>query len=125
MQLPAWTVTFVTMLLLLGFPLALILSWAYEITPDGMKRSNEVAAAESITPSTGRKLDFAIIGALVVALGFVVIDNYVLEPSEPSDVAAVQAEPEVLLNSVAVLPFENLSLDPKTPSSPRGSTRRS
>ncbi len=72
LQLPEWAVTFVASLVILGFPLALILSWAYEITPDGMKRSHEVEATESISHVTGRKIDFAIIGALVLALGFVV-----------------------------------------------------
>ncbi len=41
-QLPDWTVTFLTMLILFGFPIALILSWAYELTPEGVKRSHEV-----------------------------------------------------------------------------------
>ena len=102
-QLPDWTVTFLTMLILFGFPIALILSWAYEITPEGMKRSHEVEATESITHVTGRKLDFAIIGALVLALGFVVY-NY---ESEDGEVVA-----GVLPNSVAVLPCDNLSPDP-------------
>jgi len=102
-QLPGWTVTFLTMLILFGFPIALILSWAYEITADGMKRSHEVEATESITHVTGRKVDFAIIGALVLALGFFVY-SYMLEGE--SEVA------DVLPNSVAVLPLENLSPDP-------------
>ncbi len=103
LQLPEWTVTLVAGLVILGFPLALILSWAYELTPEGMKRSHKVPPPESITHVTGRKLDFAIIGALVLALGFVVY-NYVLEDGE----VAVG----VLPNSVAVLPFRNDSPDP-------------
>ncbi len=102
-QLPDWTATFVAMLILVGFPIALILSWAYEITPEGMKRSHEVEATESITHVTGRKIDFAIIGALVLALGFVVY-NYVLEGGS--------GESSVLPNSVAVIPFENVSPSP-------------
>ncbi len=105
LQLPEWTVTLVAGLVILGFPIALILSWAYELTPEGMKRSHEIEATESITHVTGRKLDFAIIGALVLALGFVVY-NYVLE--DGSDMAT-----GVLPNSVAVLPFENMSVDPE------------
>ena len=81
------------------------LSWAYEITPDGMKRSHEVEATESITNVTGRKLDFAIIGALVLALGFVVY-NYESEDGDPPEVAA-----GVLPNSVAVLLCADLSPD--------------
>ena len=67
LQLPEWTVTLVAGLVILGFPLALILSWAYELTPEGMKRSNEVPPAQSITHATGRKFHFAIIGALTLA----------------------------------------------------------
>ena len=101
-QLPDWTVTFVTMLLILGFPVALILSWAYELTPEGMKRNHEVPASESITHVTGRKIDFAIIGSLVLALGFVVY-NYVLNAPATSPIVE-QDRP-----SVAALPFSNES----------------
>ena len=103
LQIPDWAIALVTMLLILGFPIAVILSWAYEITPEGMKRSHEVEATESITHVTGRKLDFAIIVALVLALGFVVY-NYVLQDGE----TAVGVIP----NSVAVLLCYNLSPDP-------------
>ena len=103
MNLPDWATSLVVFFVILGFPLALVLSWAYEITPDGMKRSHEVPAPESITHVTGRKLDFAIIGALVMALGFVVY-NYVLEDDEEAV--------GVLPNSVAVIPFENVSPNP-------------
>ena len=94
-QLPDWTVTFLTMLILFGFPIALILSWAYEITPEGIKLERDVAAGESITHVTGRKLDFAIIGALVLALGFVVY-NYESEDGSgeaPEIVTQVLCQP--------------------------------
>ncbi len=91
-EAPQWVLQTITFVVILGFPLALILSWAYEMTPEGIKLESNVAAGESITHVTGRKLDFAIIGALVLALGFVVY-NYVLEDGE---VAA-----GVLPNSVA------------------------
>ncbi len=100
-EAPDWIVQVFTFFVILGFPLALILSWAYEITPEGIKLERDVAAGESITHVTGRKLDFAIIGALVLALGFVVY-NYVLEDTDGR-----------LPNSVAVLPFENMSVDPE------------
>ena len=113
-QAPEWVLQTITFLIVLGFPLALLLSWAYELTPEGMKLERDVAAGESITQVTGRKLDFAIIGALVLALGFVVY-NYVLEDGsdELPEVAVIEPEQAVLPNSVAVLPFENLSLDPE------------
>ena len=71
-EAPDWVLRVIVLFVGVGFVLALVLSWAYEVTPDGMKRSHEVEATESITHVTGRKLDFAIIGALVLALGFVV-----------------------------------------------------
>ncbi len=120
-QLPEWTVTFVTMLVLLGFPVALILSWAYEMTPDGLKREHEVVRSESITHVTRRKLDFAIIALMAVGIAFLVFDNYVLvddpelataesetQPMPASGSAEVETE-----KSIAVLAFVNMSGDPE------------
>ena len=56
LKLPEWTATFVTVLLLIGFPLALIFAWAFELTPEGLKRDHEVDRSESITHVTGRKI---------------------------------------------------------------------
>jgi TolB-like protein/Flp pilus assembly protein TadD len=128
LNLPAWTITFVAALLLIGFPVALLLAWAFELTPEGIKPTNLVTDKDRISRITGRKLDFAIIGALVLALSFVVY-NYVLEDpdqevvttemlptaeavTEGQDSVVVEEQPETLPNSVAVLPFDNLSPDP-------------
>jgi len=56
-QLPDWTITFVTMIVLLGFPLALVLSWAYDLTPGGLKRDRNVLRSQPITPNTIKKLE--------------------------------------------------------------------
>ena len=72
LKLPDWSVTLVKALVLIGFPLALIVAWAFELTPEGIKRETAVDPAESVRHSTGRKLDFAIIGLLAVALIYVV-----------------------------------------------------
>ncbi len=88
---PEWVMQVCTFLVIFGFPLALILAWAFELTPEGIKREQDVEPAESIAHVTGRKLDFAIIGLLAVALIFVVVDNYVLE-AEPEP-AVVAPEP--------------------------------
>jgi hypothetical protein len=61
---PDWTVTFIIVLVALGFPLALFLSWAYELTAEGVKRTEEVPVEASVTRLTGRRLDFAIIGVM-------------------------------------------------------------
>src|SRR5574340_199722 len=64
-EIPNWAVRLVVLLLLLGFPIALIWSWAFELTPQGLKRTEEVPAGSSITHQTGRKL---VVLTLVVAL---------------------------------------------------------
>jgi len=122
LQLPEWTVTFVAGLVLLGFPIALILSWAYELTPDGMERTKSVPLSESITNVTGRKLDFAIIGLLLLTVGFLVV-NYVLVGDEAALVVeqptgspipvVEETQQGVPANSIAVLAFTNMSSDPE------------
>jgi len=102
---PDWVMKVVSFLVIFGFPLALILAWAFELTPEGIKRDSAVEPAESIRHSTGRKLDFAIIALLAVALTYVVLDKYVME-AEP----VPGAEPVALEKSIAVLPFANRSV---------------
>ena len=103
-QAPEWVMRVFSFFILMGFPIALILSWAYELTPEGIKTTKSVEPADSITKVTGRKLDFAIIGALVLALGFVVY-NYVLDEPPSSGVVGE------IRRSIAVLPFDNRSND--------------
>src|SRR5215468_11281325 len=69
-EAPAWVMRVFVVLLILGFPIALILAWAFELTPQGIKRTEEVASHQSITQNTGRRIDFLIIAvfALVIAL---------------------------------------------------------
>src|SRR6266478_4927590 len=68
-EIPTWAVRLVVLLLILGFPIALFLAWAYEITPEGIKRAEEVDLSKSITHRTGRKLDFLIIAILLLVIG--------------------------------------------------------
>ena len=74
-EAPPWVMQVIMLVLGIGLPLAVILAWAFELTPEGIKRETAVDPAESITHVTGRKLDFAIIGLLAVSLIYVVIDN--------------------------------------------------
>ena len=76
---PEWVMRVFTSIVILGFPIALILAWAFELTPQGIKPTPSVAPAESITRVTGQKLNVTIIGLLAFALVFVVVDNYVLK----------------------------------------------
>lgn len=120
---PEWVLKSVVVVILLGLPLALFFAWAFEITPEGVKREEDVDRSQSVTHSTGRKLDFVIIGALVLALGYFVwgqqsnlepVDNIdavdVAEESVPSGVEQDPARSPVA-RSIAVLPFVNMSSD--------------
>lgn len=95
-EIPGWAVRLVVVSLLLGLPFALALAWVFELTPEGLKRTDEVAPHESITHRTGRKLDFFVIGVLV-------FQRFHLREITPP-----AAGPE---QSIAVLPFENLSTE--------------
>ena len=113
LRLEEWVNTLLAFFLILGFPVALVLAWAFEITPDGLKKEKDVDRAKSITHVTGRKIDFAIIGLMAGAILFLVLENYVfpLTPSDPAEEAIQLAalEPEDIGNSIAVLPFQNRS----------------
>ncbi len=118
LNIPLWVLSLVTLLALLGFPFALFISWAYEMTPDGIKPTAEVPVDESIRAQTGRKMNALIVGGLGLLLVVVVADAFVLEevPQPAVEVAGVEAGPAVEsvaipANSIAVLPFENLSSD--------------
>jgi TolB-like protein/cytochrome c-type biogenesis protein CcmH/NrfG len=100
---PEWLPRSVVILLALGFIPALIFAWVFELTPEGLKRDAEVKPEESIAPQTGRRLDFAIIAVLVVALGYFALDKFVLAPRHAAAPATVSDK------SIAVLPFDNLS----------------
>ena len=110
LHLPEWTVTFIVVLLILGLPLALFLAWAYELTPEGIKRASEVHPSDSVTHLTGRKLDFIIIGLLAVALTYLLVDKFVLTGLPPSD-ARPETEAASRETSIAVLPFADMSAE--------------
>lgn len=104
--MPPWVNTVVFYFALLGFPFALVFAWAFELTPEGLRRSHRVDRETSITPTTGRKLDFVIIGALALGLGYFAWDKFAPVPSD-------EAEEGVAHASIAVLPFVNMSSDPE------------
>ena len=99
---PDWVLKSFIVLLLLGLPLALFFAWAFEITPDGIKREQDVDRSESTTSQTGRKLDFLIIGVLAVGLAYFAFDRFASDqPTSAPD----------MVQSIAVLPFVNMSDD--------------
>lgn len=98
-SLPPWIGSLVLMVLAIGFPIALVISWFYEITPEGLALEKDIAAEESITHVTGRRMDFIVIALLAAAV--ILFGVHTWWPIEPMD------------KSVAVLAFENMSGDPE------------
>ena len=111
--LPEWTGRFVFFLLLLGFPLVVLFSWAYEITPEGLKKESDVPRDESITAETARKLNTAVVVLLVLAIGGLIVDRLIPEQGMPAEstVAVDGTETPATEKSIAVLPFVNMSSD--------------
>jgi adenylate cyclase len=110
LHLPEWSITLITAILIILFPLVLIFAWAYEITPKGLKKTKEVPISKSITHLTGKRLNYIIVGLLVVALGYFVFDKYFISHSaiETRQAPAV-VEVANEKKSIAVLPFVDLS----------------
>ena len=117
---PEWIMQVFTFLVIVGFPLALIFAWAFELTPEGIKREKDVDRSQSITHVTGRNIDYIIIAALVLALGFFAFDKFVLDPARDAELVRATTEAvteqvtgsvisEIPDNSIAVLAFTDLS----------------
>ncbi len=114
---PDWVMKVVTFLVVLGFPLALVLAWAFELTPEGIKLESAADSTAAVSSKSRSKLDFAILGLLVIALVYFAADKFLLnaEP-EPAEVIAEGISAAELFGdekSIAVLPFVNMSADPE------------
>lgn len=100
---PDWVMQSIMLVLAIGLPITLIIAWAFELTPDGLKRESEVDRSQSITPKTRRKLDRIIIGVLAAAVILLVVERLIVSgPSTETSLASVD-------KSIAVLPFADLS----------------
>src|SRR5262245_46206587 len=115
-EAPGWALRGLIVTLAIGFIPAMIFSWIFELTPEGLKREVEVAPEHSITPQTGRRMDRLIIVGMALALGYFAFDKFVLTPRREAALVARAAPNESKSapsdKSIAVLPFENLSRDP-------------
>ncbi len=120
LRLPEAVNTALAFFLILGFPLAVFFAWAFELTPEGIKKEKDVDRSQSITHVTGRKLDYIIIAVLVLALGYFAFDKFVLDPSRDAELVQTttkavteqvseSAISEIPDNSIAVLAFTDLS----------------
>jgi adenylate cyclase len=97
---PEWVMQVLMLFIIIGFPVAMIFAWAFEMTPEGIKREHEVDRTVSITDTTGKKLNSVIIGVLGIAVVFLLVDKFGEDDAPVTD------------KSVAVLPFVAMSSGP-------------
>ncbi len=111
LEIPNWAIRLVIMLIMIGFPIALVIAWAFELTPEGLKRTEDVDVSKSITRKTGRKLDFLIIGVLLAVIAILIFQRVHLKVPTPTSSIPEKSIAELPAKSIAVLPFENFSED--------------
>ena len=121
LHLPEWFVSAVAFLLILGFPVSIIFAWAFDLTPEGVKRETKAEAAAPMAGKSGKKLNYIVVAALVLALSYFVFDKVALDSGR--DAAGISTAGQVAQqrpaeiesaktgNSIAVLPFVNMSSD--------------
>jgi TolB-like protein/Tfp pilus assembly protein PilF len=112
LELPEWSPKLIFVILAIGLVPALIFSWAFELTPEGIKKESEVDRSQSVVSETGRKLNFVIIATLVVAVTLLLVERETSQ-SELTEAVAVD-DVSVAVDeekSIAVLPFVNMSSD--------------
>jgi adenylate cyclase len=112
-QAPDWIMQVFMLAMAVGFPIAIIIAWAFEVTPDGVKLQKEVDRDQSITPQTGQQLNRGIIMILIVAVVFLISDKFrdemAVEPAATTETTSDQTE---VAKSIAVLPFVAMSSGP-------------
>ena len=119
---PAWLPRSIVLVLAIGFIPAIIFSWVFELTPEGLKRDSEIPEATSIAPQTARKMERSILVLFAIALAFFGVDKFYLAPKREAALVAATSQTvkaQTLANtktaineaSIAVLPFVNMSTD--------------
>jgi TolB-like protein/Tfp pilus assembly protein PilF len=106
LSLPDWFDTVAILIVAIGFPIAVILSWAFDLTPEGVVRDQGTNAA---VQSSGGKFGYVLIGLVVIAAGWILYRMEISPSEQAVETVAEETERETLPNSIAVLPFDNLS----------------
>ena len=137
---PGWVFQVILLVLCIGFPLALVFAWAFEMTPDGLKKEKDIDRSQSITPQTGKKLNNTILILMALTIAYLLFDKFsgpaqpgsdslsqqtagqTTEMTEkraltPVEATASSSEAHKADKSIAVLPFTNRSRMPMTPTS--------
>jgi len=126
LDVPGWGLRLVLGILILGFPLALVFSWVYEMTPEGIKRESEIDRTQPVTEQTSKKLGVATVALLAAAVTLLLLDRFIgpgeTDTSDASSAPVAAEEPQAIMpsaeiddtaverRSVAVLPFANRSI---------------
>ena len=110
-EAPPWVMKVFVTAAILGFPVALILAWAFELTPEGIRRAEEVAPSEAKTPKAGRKWTAIVVAAAVLAAALLAFQFARTRKPATAELPKQNAPAAAMDKSVAVLPFENLSSD--------------
>jgi len=125
LRLPDWINSALAFFLILGFPLAMLFAWAFELTPEGIKKDKGVDQDQSLANANGVILNRTIIIALVLALAYFSFDKFLLDPKRDADLLQTEVAQAVEMTdpvaegkvptskSIAVLPFINMSSDPE------------
>ncbi len=118
LRLPDWTLSLVTWLGVIGFPFALLFAWAFELTPEGIKRSDEVAPEDSVTGQTASRLNQITLALMAGVIALLLLDKFYLQASGSGSESVsaetyVEQSPAEILDSIAVLPFVNMSDNPE------------
>ncbi|MFT5141305.1 MAG: adenylate cyclase [Rhodothermales bacterium] len=113
---PDWVIQAMMLVVLIGFIAALVIAWAYELTPEGIRKEADVDRTQSLSPDTGRKLDRIITGFLVLAVAYFVYERQTMQPvaqiAKPVVIQQETVEVETSAEpSIAVLPFADMSPD--------------
>jgi len=106
LEIPNWVVRLVIALVMIGFPIALVIAWAFEATPQGIKRTEDVDLAASSAPKKHAWIYVVVIGA-AFSIGLFFVGRYTAAPRQSEAATA-----SLSAKSIAVLPFDNLSRDP-------------
>jgi TolB-like protein/Tfp pilus assembly protein PilF len=104
LEIPNWAIRLVIMLIVIGFPIALVIAWAFELTPEGLKRT-EFADELPKKPGRSRAWIYVVVIAGAISIGLFFLGRFTAAPKQ-------SASADLSLKSIAVLPFENLSHDP-------------
>jgi Tol biopolymer transport system component len=102
LQLPSWTITFVTLLLIVGFPIAVILAWAYEVTPEGFNNEAIVQPTTTVSATAAQPINYVILAIVLLVAGFQITDRFLF--------SAIQSTESITISNTASEQTSRLSV---------------